>query len=121
MAPKKKITKPKAADKAPAKVVVPKASADSPALKLNDVLDISYAEKLKTVTMEFLEKSAQKGVVLDASTVGRITTPCIQVILSVAKSCSMMNVNFKIKNPSDIFQKAFIDIGLAKQLKNWSN
>ena len=117
---KKKISVPKKSEK----VAVKKATAPtikSPSLKLKEILDISYAEKLKAEVMQSFEKFAEKGLTLDASSVNRVTTPCVQVILAVAQSCSMASVNFKIISPSEAFARAFDDLGLTNQLNNWSN
>ncbi len=90
-------------------------------LKLREVLDISYAERFRKELMEYFEKSAKQGVQLDASSVNRITTPCVQILLSLAKSCGLAKVNFKLSSPSEAFTRAFSDLGLTNELTSWSN
>jgi chemotaxis protein CheX len=129
MAPKiKKAAKKKAVKKvakrssAPAKSVARSASPKvASGFALREILDISYAEKFKNEVMEVLEKHAEKGVTLNASSVNRITTPCVQIIIALAKSSEMAKVKFKISSPSEAFRKAFDDLGLSKQLLSWSN
>ncbi len=117
MAPKvkKKVKKLNKVAKAPA------SKSSGVQLKLREVLDISYAEKLKKEAIELFEKSAQKGMLVDASGVNRITTPCIQIIISLAKSCELAKISFKLASPSEAFKKAFYDVGLSKELTSWSN
>jgi len=87
---------------------------------LRDVLDIAFADKLKNEILNVHEEAADSGLALDASKVGRITTPCIQVILSAASSCEKSHIDFRIISPSEVFTKAFADLGLEKDLTNWS-
>jgi len=112
MAPKKKTTLNKSIKKKP--------SVKLSGFKLREVLDISVAEKFKDEVIEYLEKSSKTGVILDAEKVSRITTPCIQVIISLEKSCKLSSINFKILTPSDAFKKVFAELGLSKQLNDWS-
>ena len=112
MAPKKKSSAKKTVKK--------KSSVKISGLKLKEVLDISVAEKFKYEVIEYLEKSSKNGVTLDAEKVSRITTPCVQVIISLEKSCKLSSIKFKILTPSDAFKKAFAELGLSKQLNDWS-
>src|SRR5215510_7383475 len=77
------------------------------ALKLPPTLDLAAAE-------EFLATMRAKAVgdlslELDASRVEVITLPCAQIILSAANG----NRNLAVRQPSEAFVKAFVDLGLS--------
>lgn len=76
-------------------------------LTLPPVLDFAAAEGFQASLIETL--NAAQALHLDASAVETLTTPCIQLILSAAKSHSV-----RIANPSAAFESAFSDLGL-----NW--
>jgi anti-anti-sigma regulatory factor len=107
MPPKKKIVKKKSA---------PKKSS----FRLSEILDISVAEKFKSDLINYLEKSSSTSILLDASLVSRITTPCVQIIISLSKSCEFSNIEFKIVNPSESFKKSLNELGLNSKLNEWS-
>ncbi|HCR86506.1 MAG TPA: hypothetical protein DIV86_07510 [Alphaproteobacteria bacterium] len=88
-------------------------------LILKEILDISYSEKLLNELLDFIIKSGGK-VNIDASQVNRITTPCVQVILSMFLKCYQESVDLKIISASDNFRAAFVDLGLEDELKKYS-
>ncbi len=91
-------------------------SKESDAFVLPAVLDISAAEKLLE---KFRELNTDTKIILDASKVQRITTPCIQIILSAHKTIKNKNGSLEIKNASDACKDAFYDIGLADEFNGW--
>jgi anti-anti-sigma regulatory factor len=109
----KKSSESKAGEKASKKTT-------SSVFKLRPVLDISYAERFKKESMDILEKSSGFQIEIDASEVSRLTTPSIQVLISLLKSCEMAKISIKIISKSDQFSKALTDLGLNSYINKWS-
>ena len=82
------------------------------------VLDIVVAGKFKNDLMQAANQD--KDVKLNAGEVSRITTPCVQVIIALAKMFKESGRKLLIDKPSDTFCAAFADLGLAYELENWS-
>jgi anti-anti-sigma regulatory factor len=61
-------------------------------------------------------KKAKQTFVIDASEVSRITTPCVQIIISLFKMFSEVGIVIKIINPSNVFKSSFQDLGLESFL-----
>ena len=53
-------------------------------LALPAVADLGYAQMLKSKLVDALEQ--EKGVLIDASEVQRITTPCFQILISATRT-----------------------------------
>lgn len=81
-------------------------SASADMMKLSAVLDLGAAEQLLVELRQRL--SADEPLCLDASSVETITLPCMQLILSAAKSAS----NVTVSRPSAAFESAFADVAL---------
>jgi two-component system chemotaxis response regulator CheY len=81
-------------------------SASAETLKLPAVLDLGSAEQLLLELRQRLE--ADDPLCLDASGVETITLPCMQLILSAARSAS----NVTVMSPSPAFESAFADLAL---------
>ncbi|WP_298723103.1 STAS domain-containing protein [uncultured Ferrovibrio sp.] len=80
-------------------------------------MDLRAAEPL---LHSFHEIMAQGGkVVIDASAVDRLSTPCVQILLSAAQHMEQNGISFVIKSPSDSFVTAFDDLGLFSYLMKW--
>lgn len=79
-------------------------SASADMMKLPAVLDLGAAEQLLVELRQRL--SADEPLCLDASSVETITLPCMQLILSAAKSAS----NVTVARPSAAFESAFADV-----------
>jgi len=60
-----------------------------------------------------------KKVVIDASAVERISTPCIQVLLSAVKTMDEKGLEFSLFSPTEVFVDAFNDLGLFPVLMKW--
>lgn len=85
---------------------------------LDDPLDIAAAEGLKT---RFSEAVAASGdPVLNGSAVARLTTPCLQLFVSLARSLEAQGRTFSIEAPSEAMRQAFVDAGLAHEFNQWS-
>ncbi len=110
--PKKKIT----VKKAKPKNTTQKISQES--YKLGSALDISHVERMHKEVIKYLK--GNKNLIFDASKVERITTPCIQLLMSVANQAKKDNdVKFSIKSPSPAFELAMEDLGMINELNNW--
>jgi chemotaxis protein CheX len=79
-------------------------------------LDLTVARDLRDRLTAML---AGKDVVLDLSTVDRMSTPCMQVLLAAGRSAEATNVSFQIVDASDAFRAAVADLGLETQFCNW--
>lgn len=86
-------------------------------LKLPAVMDIRAAEPLLTSLQEALGRGAR--LVIDATAVDRLSTPCVQVLIGAAQQMEQSNIAFTIKNPSDAFVSGFDDLGLFSYLMKW--
>lgn len=62
-----------------------------------------------------------EGIALEAGKVESITTPGVQVIVSLSKSLEQMGGKLKIEQPSAALTQAFQTLGLGEQLTQWSS
>jgi chemotaxis protein CheX len=83
---------------------------------LQQTLDLTQAQALQQSLMALLGGGA---VVLDASAVERMSTPCLQVLLATGRAAEAANSPFQIVNASDVFMAAIADLGLQPQFTNW--
>ena len=74
------------------------------------------ADSLKSQCLKALSK--RKNLVVDARDVERISTACVQVLLSAAKGHAGAG-RFAIRGPSEAFIKAFSELGLFATLTRW--
>jgi anti-anti-sigma regulatory factor len=58
-------------------------------------------------------------VVLDASAVERMSTPCAQVLLATGYAADSAGISLQFINPSDVFRGALTDLGLQSQFSKW--
>lgn len=80
--------------------------------KLPSVLDINYAPTFYENLKEFLNLDSE--ICLEASEVSRLTTPCIQILLSFFETLKSRGANVKVLNPSESFCKSITDLGLGQ-------
>ncbi len=83
---------------------------------LSSQLDISKAEELLKLLLSYKNKIQ----VIDASKVEYMTTPCVQIFLSYAKSMVENKKIFRIKSYSENFKAAFFDLGFGNEFMEWS-
>jgi len=106
----------------PEKASAPKASESKlPNLKLSPSLDIVSVADLKKGLSSLLESSPLDNFELDGSEVEKITTPCIQLLISFDKAAVEAGKKVSLKAPSEVMQRALSDIGLQNKLDEWSN
>ncbi len=87
-------------------------------IDLGSVLDIRAAEPLKNVLRKAISKG--KPLTLDVGSVERMSTPCIQVLISAATVMKEAEAVFTIASPSDTFIESFNELGLFPVLKQWN-
>jgi chemotaxis protein CheX len=85
---------------------------------LPQILDLTEAQNLRD---SMIRASAERSIVLDASSVERMSTPCIQVLLGAGRAADVSRKPFKIVNASDVFRSAIDDLGLHAEFSNWMN
>jgi chemotaxis protein CheX len=86
------------------------------AFALPAILDITKAQELRGHMVDRLNGGA---VLVDASAVDRVSTPCIQVLLAAARSVELAGTSFRIDNASAALRAALADLGLQAEFKNW--
>ena len=88
----------------------------SPAISLPELLDLQASESLR----DTLFRSLGTGpLTLDAATVERMSTPCVQVLLAAGRTADSAATPFRILNASDAFQSAIADLGLRTEFDKW--
>ena len=79
--------------------------------KLPNVFDIKVTndeyEKIHTAL------SKCSSIVVDASEVSKITTPGVQMLISLSNYCVLHKINLVINKPSFAFEEAFTGIGIS--------
>lgn len=89
----------------------PSASAD---LTLPAVLDMRKARDLKRI----LEAAIDRGEtpLIDASQVARISTGCVQIVVSFVSTMQQLGRQVTIRHPSDAMVHCFSDLGVSETL-----
>lgn len=87
------------------------------AIELSSVLDLLAADALKDQIMTALDSSGD--VILDASEVTRITTPCIQILIASSKDLRSSDREIVLEKSSEIFDSAMRDLGFGDFLESW--
>lgn len=81
--------------------------------KLPAVLDLPAAEPFCRSLRDALMLEALD---LDGSAVERVTTPCLQLLISASMSAAAQGVAFRISAPSPALRAAVADLGLGDLL-----
>lgn len=81
-------------------------------------LDLTQARPLLE---EMIARYRLGEIRIQAAEVYRVSTACVQVLMSAARSASNASVVFSIDNPSEAFLKALCDLGVETEFKNWMN
>lgn len=92
-------------------------SDDAIQLSLVASMDLRAAEPLLHSFHEIMTQGGK--VVIDASAVDRLSTPCVQILLSAVQHMEQHGIPFIVKAPSDAFVTAFDDLGLFSFLMKW--
>lgn len=86
-------------------------------LELTPILDIRVSEEFRESFVAAI--SFQKKIVIDASGVERMSTPCVQVILAARKAIEEAGLECALYQPSEVFVDAFNELGLFPELMKW--
>ena len=90
---------------------------DSSVIELDCDLDLVAAAALKERLLEAIDQGIE--VIVDASSVERLTTPCVQVLVAAARSLTERDQSLALKDPSEAFVSAFSDLGLDAVVQQW--
>lgn len=86
-------------------------------IALPEIIDIHNVSLLH----EMLVKTpVENPLVIHAESVTRITTPGIQVLISLGRSLEQKNQSFSLGSVSPAVREAFADLGLSSLLEQWS-
>jgi anti-anti-sigma regulatory factor len=96
--------------------VTPGQDSGAPLNRLPQVLDLTRAQDLRETMAARLGGGP---LVLDASAVERMSTPCAQVLLAAGRAADLVGSPFQIIDASDEFRAALTDLGLQAEFKNW--
>lgn len=77
---------------------------------LGESADIASAAETYKALSDNLQST--KKICIDASKVNKLTTPVIQMLLSIYKMSEAGDIEFEIYNPSEAFVQSFKELGL---------
>jgi anti-anti-sigma regulatory factor len=81
-------------------------------MQLSVDMGLFQARELLTWLQQALaDTAARQTCTLDASQVGKITTPAIQVLIASALSFQKQSKILRLANPSPVVARAFSDLG----------
>jgi len=60
-------------------------------------------------------------MVIDGAGVQRVTTPAIQLLLSIARSIGAENGQFSLQNPAPVLRDALTHLGLETLVQEWES
>ena len=86
---------------------------------LGATLDLRAAPPLKAAMLRALDK--QRPLTLDASSVERLSTACIQLLVACGSAFKNAGHALTLSEPSESFSAAFADLGLEPELQQWIN
>jgi len=84
--------------------------------KLPQVLDLTQAQNLRDTMTALLSDGP---LLLNASAVERMSTPCPQVLLAAGRAADLAGSRFQIIDASEVFRTALADLGLEAEFNNW--
>ncbi len=90
---------------------------DHSQVTLIPIIDLVSAETLKDALLDAV--SGTGDVAVQGAAVERIDTPGLQVLLSASEILRAGNRRLIMVTPSDVLQKAFVDLGFAAELNDW--
>ncbi len=83
---------------------------------LPEIFDLDVSDKLKDDLLEHFEEG---DVELDASSVQRVATNSLLMLISAAKTAQQTNVGFTILNPSEPMRGAIERLGLVENFASF--
>lgn len=88
---------------------------------LPEVAGVNAVNAISEALLGHIKSKAKKPVIIDASAVESITTPCIQLLLSASKSLEAKKRQLHIINPTQPLEEACSMLGLHKEYNQWSS
>ncbi len=88
--------------------------ANLPQLKLPPILDIEAAAEMKRELLAALGSS--DCIIVDASAVQRVTTPCLQVLVAAKSAVQVQGGRFRLHSIPRVLTEAIDMLGLADAL-----
>ncbi|MEH6404579.1 MAG: STAS domain-containing protein [Sneathiella sp.] len=88
-------------------------------IKLDPILDLNMAAALHSNFSKALDE--ERPISVDTADVEKITTPCLQIMISAGLSSEAAGNSFSFNDPSEALSNAFHDLGLHSFLNRWSN
>lgn len=83
---------------------------------LPSVLGLTEAQNLRDRMVALL---GDRPLLLDASAVERMSTPCAQILLAAGRAADVAGFSFQIIDASEVFRTALADLGLQAEFKKW--
>jgi chemotaxis protein CheX len=96
----------------------PSASDGSLHVCLQPAMDLRAAAPLKAALDDALVKAMP--LVLDAGPVERMSTACIQILLTFVEAARQAGIGVTFRRPSPPFLRAFESLGLAPVIAHWN-
>ena len=90
------------------------------ALTINTVAEFQVAALMQLAELITGEGGPAQPMVLDAAALETMTTPGMQLLLSLEKSLIARASTLTIMNPTDAYMQACLDLGLDDYLVKWS-
>ncbi len=84
---------------------------------LPEIFDLDVSDKLKDDLLEHFEEGDVK---IDASSVQRVATNSLLMLISAAKTAQKINVGFTILNPSEPMRGAINRLGLVENFASFT-
>ena len=91
---------------------------DGAYVQLPAILDLAQGGLL----LSSLEQAFQSNLAIHISAleVERATTGPIQILIAAYRECGKRNLEFKLQEASEIFEKAVCELGFSNIYNNWS-
>lgn len=90
---------------------------ETSSIALDADLDLLAAVPLKASLVEAVDRGTR--VMVDASKVERLSTPCAQVLISAARTLADQDNRLVLEGASEAFTAAFSDLGLDLAWQRW--
>lgn len=81
-------------------------------------MDLLAAEGLKADLVKLLQDDG--NLVIDGSSVERLSTPCVEILVAADAAFTETQRTFEISNPSASLCEAMETLGLATNIEKWS-
>ncbi len=86
-------------------------------IELPGVVDLPTSAELRDILLDALARDTAADVVLKAAGVERMSTACVQVVLTAADGFKGAARRFEVDAPSNAVTETFTQLGLAADLQ----